>query len=134
MRLFSEKYSTYVVPLLLAMYWRRYYIEICFYFVMKTKISSISNMSISFLEGLTTDCQSVLTDSSRKMPWSEQETRTLLEIWGQDCVQIKLRGCLKNRHVFEYISQKMIAQGFIRTAEQCHTRVKRVKAGYVHEK
>lgn len=71
---------------------------------------------------------------SRKMPWSELETRTLLEIWGEDNVQLTLRGCLKNRHVFEYISEKMNDSGFIRTTEQCYTRIKRLKYGFVHEK
>uniref|UniRef100_A0A1A8H6R9 Myb-like domain-containing protein n=1 Tax=Nothobranchius korthausae TaxID=1143690 RepID=A0A1A8H6R9_9TELE len=76
----------------------------------------------------------LLTDMSRKMPWSDQETRTLLEIWGEDNVQLTLRGCLKNRHVFEYISEKMSIHGFIRTTEQCYTRIKRLKYGFVHEK
>ncbi|CAG5927595.1 unnamed protein product [Menidia menidia] len=76
----------------------------------------------------------LLADMSRKTPWSELETRTLLEIWGEDNVQLTLRGCLKNRHVFEYISEKMAAHGFIRTTEQCYTRIKRLKYGFVHEK
>ncbi|KAM4569199.1 uncharacterized protein PAE49_008784 isoform 1-T1 [Odontesthes bonariensis] len=76
----------------------------------------------------------LLTDLSRKTPWSELETRTLLEIWGEDNVQLTLRGCLKNRHVFEYISEKMSDHGFIRTTEQCYTRIKRLKYGFVHEK
>ncbi|XP_041833750.1 uncharacterized protein zgc:113263 isoform X2 [Melanotaenia boesemani] len=76
----------------------------------------------------------LLTDMSRKTPWSELETRTLLEIWGEDDVQLTLRGCLKNRHVFEYISEKMSSHGFIRTTEQCYTRIKRLKYGFVHEK
>ncbi|XP_039998724.1 uncharacterized protein zgc:113263 isoform X3 [Xiphias gladius] len=76
----------------------------------------------------------LLADLSRKMPWSDQETRTLLEIWGEDNVQLTLRGSLKNRHVFEYISEKMSEQGFIRTSEQCYTRIKRLKHGFVHEK
>ncbi|XP_061570539.1 uncharacterized protein zgc:113263 isoform X2 [Cololabis saira] len=75
-----------------------------------------------------------LTDMSRKTPWSDLETRTLLEIWGEDNVQLTLRGCLKNRHVFEYISEKMGDHGFIRTTEQCYTRIKRLKYGFVHEK
>ncbi|KAM6895684.1 uncharacterized protein FYW49_019554 [Xenentodon cancila] len=76
----------------------------------------------------------LLTDMSRKTPWSDLETRTLLEIWGEDDVQLTLRGCLKNRHVFEYISEKMSDHGFIRTTEQCYTRIKRLKYGFVHEK
>uniref|UniRef100_A0A8C2ZHM2 Myb-like domain-containing protein n=1 Tax=Cyclopterus lumpus TaxID=8103 RepID=A0A8C2ZHM2_CYCLU len=71
---------------------------------------------------------------SRKMPWSDRETRTLLEIWGEDTVQLTLKGCLKNRHVFEYISEKMSDRGFIRTSEQCYTRIKRLKHGFLHEK
>ncbi|XP_037551945.1 uncharacterized protein zgc:113263 [Nematolebias whitei] len=76
----------------------------------------------------------LLTDMSRKMPWSDLETRTLLELWGEDDVQLTLRGCLKNRHVFDYISEKMGNHGFIRTTEQCYTRIKRLKYGFVHEK
>lgn len=76
----------------------------------------------------------LLADTSRKTPWTELETRTLLTIWGGDYVQLTLKGCLKNRHVFEYISEKMSDQGFIRTSEQCSTRIKRLKHGYFHEK
>ncbi|XP_054480641.1 uncharacterized protein zgc:113263 [Anoplopoma fimbria] len=76
----------------------------------------------------------LLADQSRKMPWSDLETRTLLEIWGEDNVQLTLKGCLKNRHVFEYISEKMGDGGFIRTSEQCYTRIKRLKHGFLHEK
>ncbi|XP_064795650.1 uncharacterized protein zgc:113263 isoform X1 [Oncorhynchus masou masou] len=75
-----------------------------------------------------------VAESSRKMPWSDRETQALLEVWGEDHVQLSLRGCLKNRHVFEYISRRMTAQGFIRTAEQCHTRIKRLKASFHHDK
>ncbi|KAF3705093.1 Zinc finger and SCAN domain-containing protein 29 Zinc finger protein 690 [Channa argus] len=76
----------------------------------------------------------LLVDLSRKMPWSDQETRTLLDIWGADNVQLTLKGCLKNRHVFEYISEKMSEQGFMRTSEQCYTRIKRLKYAFLHEK
>ncbi|XP_027128087.1 uncharacterized protein zgc:113263 isoform X1 [Larimichthys crocea] len=76
----------------------------------------------------------LLSDLSKKTPWSDQETRILLEIWGEDSVQLTLRGCLKNRHVFEYISEKMSERGFIRTSEQCYSRIKRLKHGFLHEK
>ncbi|XP_061816728.1 uncharacterized protein [Nerophis lumbriciformis] len=75
-----------------------------------------------------------LPDPSRKTPWSDHETRTLLEIWGEDNVQLTLRGCLKNRHVFEFISEKMGNRGYTRTTEQCYTRIKRLKYGFLHEK
>ncbi|XP_026183030.1 uncharacterized protein LOC113142286 isoform X2 [Mastacembelus armatus] len=76
----------------------------------------------------------LLSDLRRNMLWSDQETRTLLEIWGEDNVQLTLRGCLKNRHVFEYISEKLSSHGFMRTSEQCHSRIKRLKYGFLHEK
>lgn len=75
-----------------------------------------------------------VSDVSRKTPWSAQETRTLLRIWGGDYVQLTLKGNLKNRHMFEYISEKMSDHGFVRTSEQCSTRIKRLKHGYFHEK
>lgn len=73
-------------------------------------------------------------DLSRKTPWSEQETRTLLEIWGEDPVQLTLKGSQKNRHVFDYISDKMSNRGYIRTTDQCYSRIKRLKHGFLHEK
>lgn len=75
-----------------------------------------------------------VAESSRKMPWSDRETKALLDIWGEDRIQYNLRGCLKNKHIFKHISKRLVAQGFIRTAEQCQTRVKRLKARFYHEK
>ncbi|XP_028810068.1 uncharacterized protein LOC114764537 isoform X2 [Denticeps clupeoides] len=75
-----------------------------------------------------------VAESSRKMPWSDRETKALLEIWGEDRIQYNLKGCLKNKHIFKHISKRMTAQGFIRTAEQCQTRVKRLKARFFNEK
>lgn len=73
-------------------------------------------------------------DPSRKTPWSEQETRNLLEIWGEDPVQMTLKGSQKNRHIFDYISEKMSHRGFVRTTDQCYSRIKRLKYGFLHEK
>ncbi|XP_051976518.1 uncharacterized protein LOC127638813 [Xyrauchen texanus] len=74
-----------------------------------------------------------VTESGRKMPWSDQETEALLEIWGEGRVQHSLKSCLKNRHIYRYISKKMAALGFNRTGEQCHSRVKRLKAQFYYE-
>ncbi|XP_051543858.1 uncharacterized protein LOC127434867 isoform X2 [Myxocyprinus asiaticus] len=74
-----------------------------------------------------------VTESGRKMPWSHQETQALLEIWGEGRVQHSLKSSLKNRHIYRYISKKMAALGFNRTGEQCHSRVKRLKAQFYYE-
>lgn len=91
-------------------------------------------MNLLQLDELPAGGHLIQPDPGRKMPWSDQETRTLLEIWGEDSVQVTLRGSLKNRHVFEYISEKMSDQGFIRTTDQCYSRIKRLKYGFLHEK
>ncbi|XP_030649497.1 uncharacterized protein LOC115829483 [Chanos chanos] len=75
-----------------------------------------------------------VAESSRKMPWSDRETQALLDIWGEDRVQHHLKGCLKNKRIFKHISKRMTAQGFIRTAEQCQTRIKRLKARFYRER
>lgn len=62
-----------------------------------------------------------------KVPWSDEETLQLLDIWGKDSVQRALKGCLKNRHIFTQIAQKMAERGYMRSVEQCQTRIKRLK-------
>lgn len=62
-----------------------------------------------------------------KVPWSDEETLHLLDIWGKDSVQRALKGCLKNRHIFTQIAQKMAERGYMRSVEQCQTRIKRLK-------
>lgn len=71
---------------------------------------------------------------SKKATWSDRETRLLLKIWGEDRIQLTLKGTSKTRHVYDYVSTAMSENGFIRSADQCYTRIKRLKAGYHHEK
>lgn len=72
----------------------------------------------------------ISTEGTRSVPWTDLETLTLINIWGDDKMQRELRGMHRNGHLFAVISQKMSAQGFIRTAEQCQTRVKRLKRSF----
>lgn len=69
-----------------------------------------------------------------KAPWSDEETLHLLDIWGKDSVQRALKGCLKNRHIFTQIAQKMTERGYMRSVEQCQTRIKRLKKYYRQNK
>ncbi|XP_077356983.1 uncharacterized protein LOC144004011 isoform X2 [Festucalex cinctus] len=102
--------------------------------------SSSASLSLPPLEETYSDVfeqpstSHLMPDPNKKTPWSDQETLTLLEIWGEDNVQMTLRGCLKNRHVFEFISERMSNRGYTRTTEQCYTRIKRLKYGFLHEK
>lgn len=67
------------------------------------------------------------SQGTRNIPWTDQETQTLIRIWGEDKTQRELRGVLQNGHIFAMISKKMATHGYIRTAEQCQSRVKRLK-------
>ncbi|CDQ96335.1 unnamed protein product [Oncorhynchus mykiss] len=54
----------------------------------------------------------------------------LLELWGGNTVQQNLKCCPHNSHIYSEISGKLNFRGYYRTADQCHTRIKRLKAGY----
>lgn len=62
--------------------------------------------------------------------WTEQETVALVEVWAEDDVQHGLKTCVRNGHIFADISERMTAVGWPRTAEQCHSRIKRLKKSY----
>lgn len=62
--------------------------------------------------------------------WTEQETVALVEVWAEDDVQHSLKTCVRNGHIFADISEKMATTGYLRTAEQCHSRIKRLKKTY----
>ncbi|XP_016299702.1 uncharacterized protein LOC107656382 isoform X1 [Sinocyclocheilus anshuiensis] len=80
--------------------------------------------------GAYTEESSYQTSDASKVPWSEEETLCLIDIWGKDGVQRSLKDCARNRHIFNLISKKMFERGFTRTAEQCHTRIKRLKMSF----
>lgn len=97
----------------------------CLLFVALLLFGSVSTKS----SRLTADPQerAFPAAADSKVPWSDDETLHLLDIWGKDSVQRALKGCLKNRHIFTQIAQKMAERGHMRTVEQCQTRIKRLK-------
>lgn len=54
----------------------------------------------------------------------------LINTWGEDTLQQELRMTHRTGHIFTIISNKMAAQGFSRTPEQCQTRLKRLKLNF----
>lgn len=62
--------------------------------------------------------------------WTEPETVALVEVWAADDVQHSLKTCVHNSHIFAEIAEKMSGAGFPKTAEQCQSRVKRLKKTY----
>lgn len=62
--------------------------------------------------------------------WTEPETVALVEVWAADDVQHSLKTCVHNSHIFAEIAEKMSGVGFPKTAEQCQSRMKRLKKTY----
>ena len=54
----------------------------------------------------------------------------LIEIWGEDSVQALLEGSKRNKDVFNKISRKMEAAGYEKTAEQCNSKIRKLKLDY----
>ena len=62
--------------------------------------------------------------------WDKQETRKLIEIWGEHNIQSQLEGCHRNKEEYQCIIQKMHEAGYERTFEQCREKVKKLKKEY----
>lgn len=69
----------------------------------------------------------MIATGTRSIPWTDSETLFLINTWGEDTLQQELRMTHRTGHIFTIISNKMAAQGFSRTPEQCQTRLKRLK-------
>ena len=64
------------------------------------------------------------------IPWTEEETLKLIELWGEDNVQAQLEGCKRNAQVFERISCEMKDIGYDRTGVQCREKIKKLRGEY----
>ncbi|XP_061042813.1 zinc finger and SCAN domain-containing protein 20 isoform X1 [Eubalaena glacialis] len=62
--------------------------------------------------------------------WSYEETKTFLAILSESPFSEKLRTCHQNRQVYRAIAERLRAQGFLRTLEQCRYRVKNLLRNY----
>lgn len=73
----------------------------------------------------------MLANTTRGFLWSDVETRTLLNIWGEQDIQTALDGNFRNSFVYRDVSRRLAAVGFDRTPEQCRVRVKSLKRQYL---
>nr|XP_061827318.1 ATP-dependent (S)-NAD(P)H-hydrate dehydratase-like isoform X1 [Nerophis lumbriciformis] len=73
----------------------------------------------------------LLNNTTRGFLWSDAETRTLLNIWGEQDVQEALDGNFRNSFVYRDVSRRLAAMGFERTPEQCRVRIKSLKRQYL---
>ncbi|KAM4561018.1 ATP-dependent (S)-NAD(P)H-hydrate dehydratase [Fundulus diaphanus] len=70
-------------------------------------------------------------NTTRGFLWSDIETRTLLNIWGEQDIQTALDGNFRNSFVYRDVSRRLGAMGFERTPEQCRVRIKSLKRQYL---
>ncbi|XP_051260096.1 ATP-dependent (S)-NAD(P)H-hydrate dehydratase isoform X2 [Dicentrarchus labrax] len=70
-------------------------------------------------------------NTTRGFLWSDVETRTLLNIWGEQDIQTALDGNFRNSFVYRDVSRRLAAMGFERTPEQCRVRIKSLKRQYL---
>ncbi|KAG7503155.1 ATP-dependent (S)-NAD(P)H-hydrate dehydratase isoform X1 [Solea senegalensis] len=68
---------------------------------------------------------------TRGFLWSDVETRTLLNIWGEQDIQTALDGNFRNSFVYRDVARRLGAMGFERTPEQCRVRIKSLKRQYL---
>ncbi|XP_029386364.1 ATP-dependent (S)-NAD(P)H-hydrate dehydratase isoform X2 [Echeneis naucrates] len=70
-------------------------------------------------------------NTTRGFLWSDVETRTLLNIWGEQDIQAALDGNFRNSFVYRDVSRRLGSMGFDRTPEQCRVRIKSLKRQYL---
>ncbi|XP_034041700.1 ATP-dependent (S)-NAD(P)H-hydrate dehydratase isoform X1 [Thalassophryne amazonica] len=70
-------------------------------------------------------------NTTRGLLWSDVETRTLLNIWGEQDIQTALDGNFRNSFVYLDVARRLAAMGFDRTPEQCRVRIKSLKRQFL---
>ena len=63
-------------------------------------------------------------------PWSAEETKALLDVWGADSVQNQLDGVVRNKLVYQKVANDLAELGYERTWQQCKTKVKNLVQKY----
>ena len=62
--------------------------------------------------------------------WTDEETFFLLDLWGNESDQALLKGCTRNRHVYERIACDLEKERYKRMWSQCRDKLKKLKKEY----
>ena len=62
--------------------------------------------------------------------WSDEETLKLVELWGNEEIQVLLEGCTRNKHVYDRIAQGMVEAGYAKNGVQFRDKIKKLKVEY----
>ena len=65
----------------------------------------------------------------RGIVWEKDEIEALISIWGQETIQAKFNSAgHRNQEIYDEIAKKMKDEhNFVRTAQQCRSKVKKLK-------
>lgn len=66
----------------------------------------------------------------RGVSWRDQETADLIAIWGDERIQVALASSHKNMETFEKVARQMQSLGSARSAQECRTKTKALRAEY----
>ena len=83
-----------------------------------------SNSSVS---ATATTVDGTTTCGSR---WVDEETKTLISLWGEENIQQQLDGAVRNKTIYEEIAKKMSNYGYKRDWTQCRNKIKNLKKEY----
>ena len=62
--------------------------------------------------------------------WSDEDVFKLIDLWGEDSIQVQLETCKRNKWVYEKIAAQMKEAGYDRSADQCREKAKKLKGEY----
>jgi hypothetical protein len=62
--------------------------------------------------------------------WSAEQTSALLGIWGDDEVQAKLDGVVRNKSIYQSIASQLVELGYEKTWKQCKVKIKNLIQRY----
>ena len=66
--------------------------------------------------------------------WGDEETLKLIAIWGEDAIQTMLEGSKRNKDMFKKIAIQMKDAGYDKTADQCNSKIRKLKLEYRKKK
>ena len=62
--------------------------------------------------------------------WTNAEVFKLIEVWSEEGIQEQLEGSKRNKRIYEKLSSKLRKDGYNKTGEQCHSKVKKLRQDY----
>ena len=62
--------------------------------------------------------------------WNVEETKVLIAIWGQENVQSQIDRVHRNHDSYQCITMKLEDAGYVKTWQQCRTKIKNLSQKY----